>query len=670
MRIRILVLSAIWILVSSYATAQVKWVGAGDGISWSDGANWSSGAMPLSTEDVILDNTTILTSYDVDLPVGAVSVTVQSITITPAPGNNISLLLTAANSSAKGLILTSATDAFTLNDGANFINASSSDIELDGNLTINEGASIDVSAGSGSPVLSVKGNILINAGATGAITESGTGNPVIELNGNNQTIKSITGAITGDNLDFVVNTTGTVSLLSSVFLPHALTVQSGTLDIANSSTRDTLGVKGDLFVNGIITESGTSNQSRILLNGTANQNITVTSNGSITGDALELRLNNPAGATLLSDLTLPSRYSIAGGNLTLGNFSLTTSFVFQVPGVPISTNHIITNGSGFLIIPNIGTNVFIFPVGIDATSVNSVEISNGSGLTYSIRVEPGITPQITKPFAAVNRTWTINTNTIAANPQPAGVAFYFYDGQGGNQFDYTGNVDVGQNLAGVWNIVENNIGTSKNPPEYRAVASSIDFFNTPFIVGNHGAILPIDFEIVCKAVKKDKSAVINWNVYTEDNVVRYELEQAVNGGEFKTIQVVNPGSSKLAYSYDDKNLAGGTSIYRIKVVLLDGKIRYSNTVAVLFNTKAFLITSIAPNPVGGTAKMTISSPENTTVKMIVYDLQGRIVNQWQQTLSDGTNVITLQTDKLKAGVYLITANDGTTKTNTVRIIKQ
>ena len=668
MRIRILIISAVWILISSFATAQVKWVGAGDGISWSDGANWSSGSVPLATEDVILDNTTVLASYDVNLPVGAASVTVQSITITPSLANNISLILTAANTSAKGLIITSTANALTLNTGANFINASASDVELDGNLTINAGASMDVSAGSGSPVLEIKGDILINAGATGAITESGTGNPVIELNGNNnQTITSVTGALTGDNLDFVVNTTGTVTLLSSVSLPHALTVQSGTIDVSADAANYTLGVKGDLVVNGTITESGTSTLSRVALNGITNQNITVTGSGSITGNELDFRLNNVAGATLLSDLILPYRYTIAGGNLTLGNYSLTTPFVLQ--SAPVLANHIITNGNGFLIIPNIGMSVVIFPIGIDATSVNQVEISNGSGLTYSVRVSPGINPTITTPFAAVDRTWIINSNSVAANPVPANVAFYYYTGQGGSQFDYTSTVDIGQFITGAWNIVQNGLLPTTNIPEYRAYAP-INSFNTPFIIGNHGAILPIDFSIVCKAVKKDNSALINWNVYSEENVVRYEIEQAVNGGAFKLIEVVNPGSPKLAYSYDDKSLAGGTSIYRIKVVLLDGKIRYSNTVAILFNTKSFLITSIAPNPVSGSTKMTISSPENTVVKMIVYDLHGRIINQWQQPLSDGTNVITLQADKLKAGIYLITANDGTIKTNTVRIVKQ
>ncbi|MBS1574285.1 MAG: T9SS type A sorting domain-containing protein [Bacteroidetes bacterium] len=669
MSIRILIISVICLLASTFISAQVKWVGAGDGVSWNDAANWSTASIPGTTDDIILDNTTVITNYTVNLPSGAVGIIVNSIEITPATGNTIQLILPAGNTSATGLIITSSTAAFTINGGGSFINASASNVEIDGNLLIGSGGVLDVSSGANSPRLSSKGDISIIAPATGAITESGTGNPTIELNGNGpQAISSAAGAWTGDNLDVIISTAGTLNLLSSVFLPHSLTVQAGaTVDVSNGTSNFTLGIKGDIVVNGTITESGTSTLSRVALNGTVNQNITVGLGGSITGDELDFRLNNPSGATLLSDLVLPYRYSIVAGNLTLGNYSLTTPFVLQ--SAPVLTNHIITNGSGFLIIPNVGTNLVIFPIGIDATSVSQVEISNGSGLTYSVRVIPGIHPTITQPFAAIDRTWIINTNSAAANPVPANVTFYYYTGQGGSAFDYSSTVDIGQFITGAWNIVQNGLIPTTNPPEYRAFAP-ITSFNTPFIVGNHGAILPIDFSIVCKAAKKDNSALINWNVYSEDNVVRYEVEQAVNGGAFKTIEIVKPGSPKLEYSYEDKNLAGGTSIYRIKVVLFDGKIRYSNTVAILFNTKAFLITSIAPNPVSGGTKMTISSPGNAVVKISLFDVQGRVVSQWQQSLSEGTNIIRLETADLRAGIYFLSATDGSTGTNTVRILKQ
>jgi len=663
-----LILSGLWLLVSAFASAQVTWTGSGDGTSWNDAANWSSGIVPGAAADVVLDNSSVPASYDVTLPSGALSVSVSSITIIPSTGTNISLIIPATNTATTALQLTATGDALTLNDGANFINASAANVEIDGNLIIQQDASMDVSAGAGNPLTSIKGNIVIDAAAVGVVTESGTGNPVIELNGNaTQTISAGNNALTGNNLDFKVNTAGTVSLLSNLLLPDDLFVEAGTIDVSNSAAKDTLGVKGDLTISGTITESGTSTASKILLNGTSNQNITIIGSGSITGDRLGMILSNNAGATLQSDVILPYRFTLSGGNLTLGNFSLTTTSVDNT--VSLIGNHIITNGSGFLVIPNVGASVVIFPVGIDAFSVNQVEIANGSGQTYYVRVEPGVNPPITQPFSAINRTWTINTNSSAANPVPANVTFYYYTGQGGVDFDYTSTVDIGQFITGAWNIIQNNLIPTSNPPQYRAYGS-VNSFNTPFIVGNHGAILPIDFFIACKAQKKQNGAVINWDVATEENVSRYEIEKAIDNNNFVTIAVVIRSDNKLSYSYTDNNMDGGTTIYRIKVVTLDGRIRYSNTVAVLFNTKSFLITSVTPNPLQNNTKLTISSPENTSVRMILYDAQGRVVRQWQQSLSDGTNVISFDATELQRGVYFLSANNGSAKTNTVRIIKQ
>jgi len=668
MQIRMLILSASWLLVSAFASAQVTWTGSGDGTSWNDAANWSSGIVPGPAADVVLDNSSVPASYDVTLPSGALSVSVSSITIIPSTGTNISLIIPATNTATTALQLTATGDALTLNDGANFINASAANVEIDGNLIIQQDASMDVSAGAGNPLTSIKGNIVIDAAAVGVVTESGTGNPVIELNGNaTQAISAGNNALTGNNLDFKVNTAGTVSLLSNLLLPDDLFVEAGTIDVSNSTAKDTLGVKGDLTISGTITESGTSTASKILLNGTSNQNITIIGSGSITGDRLGMILSNNAGATLQSDVILPYRFTLSGGNLTLGNFSLTTTSVDNT--VSLIGNHIITNGSGFLVIPNVGASVVIFPVGIDAFSVNQVEIANGSGQTYYVRVEPGVNPPITQPFSAINRTWTINTNSSAANPVPANVTFYYYTGQGGVDFDYTSTVDIGQFITGAWNIIQNNLIPTSNPPQYRAYGS-VNSFNTPFIVGNHGAILPIDFFIACKAQKKQNGAVINWDVATEENVSRYEIEKAIDNNNFVTIAVVTRSDNKLSYSYTDNNMDGGTTIYRIKVVTLDGRIRYSNTVAVLFNTKSFLITSVTPNPLQNNTKLTISSPENTSVRMILYDAQGRVVRQWQQSLSDGTNVISFDATELQRGVYFLSANNGSAKTNTVRIIKQ
>jgi hypothetical protein len=67
----------------------------GDG-SWSNPINWSGGSLPLSTEDVLLDNSVLNGSYLVMLPIST-AVSVKTITIAPAGPNTIELIIPSAN---------------------------------------------------------------------------------------------------------------------------------------------------------------------------------------------------------------------------------------------------------------------------------------------------------------------------------------------------------------------------------------------------------------------------------------------------------------------------------------------------------------------------------------------------------------------------------------------
>ncbi len=308
-----------------------------------------------------------------------------------AAGRTYGNLILSANSSgssnytiSSGAAALSINGNFQVNSNAHLLKSAAGNVVIEGNLTLQSLASLDISTGGFSPVLSLKGNFS-NAGI---LTESGTGNPLLTFNGTGTSAIFSTGTMTGDNFDVIVNTTGLVRQTTSISFPHSLFVQAGTLDVSDASGNYTLGVKGTLHVAGLITESGTG-APRIVLNGTTNQDIFVLSGGSITGNQLDFRLNNAAGATLQTDLDLPYNYNIIAGNLTLGNFSLTTQRVILPPADPIH-NHIITNGTGFLNIRNVGLAVVQFPVGIDGASMNMITISDGGGLMYSVRVMPGV----------------------------------------------------------------------------------------------------------------------------------------------------------------------------------------------------------------------------------------------------------------------------------------
>jgi Secretion system C-terminal sorting domain len=102
--------------------ATVYWDGGGGDNLWATAANWVGNVVPVAGDDVVLDNLNGVTiTYTVTLPNTAV--TVQSITITPGAGNNITLTLPVTNTTSPGF---TTTNDIVLNNGGIFKNSSGS----------------------------------------------------------------------------------------------------------------------------------------------------------------------------------------------------------------------------------------------------------------------------------------------------------------------------------------------------------------------------------------------------------------------------------------------------------------------------------------------------------------------------------------------------------------
>src|SRR5207247_573527 len=65
-------------------------------------AGWG-GTAPADTDQVVLDNSLVAATFTVKLPSGAATTTVRRLTITPAPGDSITLLLPSGNTANPGL---------------------------------------------------------------------------------------------------------------------------------------------------------------------------------------------------------------------------------------------------------------------------------------------------------------------------------------------------------------------------------------------------------------------------------------------------------------------------------------------------------------------------------------------------------------------------------------
>ncbi len=109
------------------AAVAKTWDGGAGTANWNDAANWNNDTVPISTDNVLLDNSLATANYTVNLPEGATTVAIYRLTITPAPGRTITLVLPSGNTANPGLSVgdnVASTDDIILNDRAILQNAS------------------------------------------------------------------------------------------------------------------------------------------------------------------------------------------------------------------------------------------------------------------------------------------------------------------------------------------------------------------------------------------------------------------------------------------------------------------------------------------------------------------------------------------------------------------
>lgn len=313
--------------------SQIRWDGqSGDG-QWSTPANWSENVVPGAGNDVLLDNSFITGSYTVILPTGNTSVTIRSLTITPAPGNNITVVLPATNTAEPGLTLTSSGTGLTINNGAVFRNASGAGsgtpVNIAGTVWIGNGGRyihntprphVDIVAALATAPATATGVFEFDIPGNSAqfisftnrtfgtlvLSAAATGNTrTYTANGNSRTI--IRGdLIIGDGVTFNLNLNNTIVVQGNY------EQRGGTLNFGSGTTNTILQIGKHLIqTKGIITE-GNTRLPTIEMNGTSRQHVTTASgiNNSIT-----LKVNNAAGIELQTALSLPYKLELVNGQV-------------------------------------------------------------------------------------------------------------------------------------------------------------------------------------------------------------------------------------------------------------------------------------------------------------------------------------------------------------------
>jgi hypothetical protein len=151
------------------------------------------------------------------------------------------------------------------------------------------------------------------------------------------------------------------------------------------------------------------------------------------------------------------------------------------------------------------------------------------------------------------------------------------------------------------------------------------------------------------------------------------LERSADSRNFSSIYSITADAARCQQPFDhtDADPLKGMNYYRLKNIDADGKITYSTIVALLNATKGFDIVSIAPNPVTqGNFKLNVASAQDSKMELVIFDMQGRLVNRQTVAVMAGSNMIPVQVANLSSGTYTIYGMIGEDRSRIIRFVKQ
>ncbi|MBC6492389.1 T9SS type A sorting domain-containing protein [Flavihumibacter stibioxidans] len=170
-------------------------------------------------------------------------------------------------------------------------------------------------------------------------------------------------------------------------------------------------------------------------------------------------------------------------------------------------------------------------------------------------------------------------------------------------------------------------------------------------------ILPIN-RIDLKAALKGQLAKLEFNVSANENVSYYVIERSTDGTNFSAVKTLNSNSQEgfVNYLADDNlnSVNGNTVYYRIRVVRVDGSIRYSSIVQVERGLNRSAGFTILPNPVKDRMQLQVLSGKNDFAYVKIFSVNGALMLMQKVSVVPGNNLISFDDFRgWSSGTYVV-----------------
>ncbi|GAC1429140.1 MAG: hypothetical protein NVSMB7_05840 [Chitinophagaceae bacterium] len=669
--------------------AQARWDGGGGDGQWATAANWVGDALPLPAEEVLLDNSMVAGNYTVSLPGLTATVTIRSITISPAAGDSIQFIIPPSSTAAPAFTATGPGYGITINNGGVLLNSSGSTagaaITVNDSIRINNGGqythnsrcahALLVTVLSGLPGTE-RGVFKLDApggGYTFASTNRVYGTLVLSAaaSGGSQVYATSAARPLTINGDFIIEPGVTVNLAitAATIIKGNYMQEGGVFNLASQPNNNIVSVKGNFIQTaGAITETSTGRPT-IELNGSVNQNIQVA--GNII-NSVGFSINNNAGVTLLAGLSLPYKLNLLNGVVDTQSFLLTL-----LAGCSIQADSAVNNSfiNGPLRKEGLqAASHFLFPAGKGSTQ-RWLALKNATG-NYTVeffKSSPAIVGSVTGTgihHVSSTEYWSINAD---ADPAPAAQVELSFDNVNSGGVTDMPALRVAQLLSGIWTD-QGNTATTGIPGYAGSVTSnSLNVFEAGinyFTLASSNAFQnPLPLQLISfSGYPSGSTVILNWMMEPSWQLAGLELQSSADGIHFIALSKIDLVVNQPVYQYTDKRQLNGRQYYRLKAIEKDGSIFYSGITRVGTDGNVYKTIQIRPSVVKGNASLYFNAAAPGNVQISIISTEGREIQKIQVFLPQGNTIIPLHAGRLAAGVYIISVRGADNKVSSTRFV--
>lgn len=167
--------------------------------------------------------------------------------------------------------------------------------------------------------------------------------------------------------------------------------------------------------------------------------------------------------------------------------------------------------------------------------------------------------------------------------------------------------------------------------------------------------LPVELSGFNVSLEKE-SVLLKWTTATETDNDYFTMQHSTNGINFQDIGRTNGAgisTEAIDYTYTHSTPQNGANYYRLQMTDYGGKNTYSKVEVIRMDLLEIVNINIYPQPATGISTLDINAYTDAEVSIEIYTLSGQIVNAINWDLKAGQNSITLNSEKLQAGTYLI-----------------